>query len=845
MAIDGLGKFLFLIDHASSGVWMFSIQGDGTLLRAPGSPFFAPAPGNVGPAPSAPVSLAAEISGQFLYVGYQSGNTPGYGAIIEFQINVADSTNPQLIPVPAQQSSYIQASPLQMFTDPKGAHLYVALSGAQAAGTSVYAIDPQSGAFNFVGTAGGGNPSMRAIALDPRAQFFFDGWGSNAGFIESAQVSPSGTTVPLASPISLGPANLPSAMLVDGTGRFLYVDVLSAGGSFVFPIDSTGILSSPPLGPLTVFNFQTGTAVADPQAPYIYCLQSDGIHSFAVDAVSGAVSDVNGSPFPVVPGSGNGVGGLAISGASTQAVTGAVAQLFPPSQDFGQIAVGQTGGAKLLSLTNIGSVPLNLTAVSAGGANAGDFLVVPNCSLPAFLPAGNSNNGTCSISVTFTPAAGGTRQATLTTTTDTAGMQSTTLTGTGITGLSSITISPASLAFPSTVQGATSPAQMVTLTNSAAATLHIASVAIGGSNANDFTINNGCSGAYAANASCTIGVTFSPLADGPRSASITIADDAPGSPQIIPVTGTGAGAPVSGPAVTISPSALSFAAIGQGSTSPAQSITVTNSGTAALHISSIQVSGANAGDFNMINGCTAAAYAASATCSIAITFTPSATGVRIATLALADDAAGGTQTVVLTGTGTGTSAPAVTISTAAVSFAGVPVGTTSPPQNITITNSGSGTLHFSSVKLSGANASDFAMSNGCTISAYTPNQACTVGLTFTPSATGARIATLSIADDAPNSPQTVAVSGNASNVLTIVAATGGSLAATVKAGQTATFNLQLISGVQRRCRLHLRRCPRIRHLLGTHHHPSHEWRVRAVPRNGDHHGGWRHFRLIA
>jgi hypothetical protein len=340
MAIDGLGKFLFLIDQASSGVWMFSIQGDGTLLRAPGSPFFAPAPGNVGPAPSSPVSLAAEISGQFLYVGYQSGYTPGYGAIVEFQINIADSTNPQLIPVSAQQSSYIQASPLEMFTDPKGAHLYVALSGAQAAGTNVYAIDPVTGAFNFVGTAGGGNPNMRAIALDPRGQFFFDGWGSNAGFIESAQVSPSGTTVPLASPISLGPANLPSAMLVDGSGRFLYVDVLSAGGSFVFPIDSTGTLGSPPLGPLTVFNFQTGTAVADPQAPYIYCLQPEGIHSFAVDAVSGAVSDVNGSPFPVVPGSGNGVGGLAISGASGQAVTGAVAQLFPPSQDFGQIAVG-------------------------------------------------------------------------------------------------------------------------------------------------------------------------------------------------------------------------------------------------------------------------------------------------------------------------------------------------------------------------------------------------------------------------------------------------------------------------------------------------------------------------
>src|SRR5882724_4354063 len=102
MAIDGLGQFLLLIDHASSGVWMFRIQGDGTLVRTPGSPFFAPVPGNVGPAPSSPVSLATELSGQFLYVGYQSGSTPGYGAVIEFQIDVADPANPQLIPVPAQ-----------------------------------------------------------------------------------------------------------------------------------------------------------------------------------------------------------------------------------------------------------------------------------------------------------------------------------------------------------------------------------------------------------------------------------------------------------------------------------------------------------------------------------------------------------------------------------------------------------------------------------------------------------------------------------------------------------------------------------------------------------------------
>jgi hypothetical protein len=69
MAIDGKGQFLFLIDRVTSGVWMFQMQSEGSLKRVSGSPFFAPAPENVGPAPASPVSLATEHSGQFVYVG--------------------------------------------------------------------------------------------------------------------------------------------------------------------------------------------------------------------------------------------------------------------------------------------------------------------------------------------------------------------------------------------------------------------------------------------------------------------------------------------------------------------------------------------------------------------------------------------------------------------------------------------------------------------------------------------------------------------------------------------------------------------------------------------------------
>jgi len=189
-------------------------------------------------------------------------------------------------------------------------------------------------------------------------------------------------------------------------------------------------------------------------------------------------------------------------------------------------------------------------------------------------------------------------------------------------------MAPVSLSFPSTLQGATSPPQTVTLTSSGAAALHISSVLLTGANANDFAMNSACSGPYPANASCPITVTFSPLGDGARAASITIADDAPGSMQMVPLTGSSTGAPVPRPAATITPPAVVFAAIPLGTTSPVQNVAITNSGGAALHISSVLMSGANSGDFSLKNGCTAAAYAVNTASIIGITFTPSAIGMR-------------------------------------------------------------------------------------------------------------------------------------------------------------------------------------------------------------------------
>jgi hypothetical protein len=177
-----------------------------------------------------------------------------------------------------------------------------------------------------------------------------------------------------------------------------------------------------------------------------------------------------------------------------------------------------------------------------------------------------------------------------------------------------------------------------------------------------------------------------------------------------------------------------------------------------------------------------------------VVFSPSGDGLRVGSIVVSDDAPNSPQSIALTGTGSGPSVKrtSVTVAPQLLSFASITVGTTSVSQNIIVTSSGSTTLHISNITLGGANASDFAMTNLCNGSSYAPGATCTIGLTFAPTATGQCAATLTIADDAPNSPQTVSLSGagTASPAPGLTVASTTSL--TVKAGQTATYNLQIV-----------------------------------------------------
>jgi hypothetical protein len=112
-----------------------------------------------------------------------------------------------------------------------------------------------------------------------------------------------------------------------------------------------------------------------------------------------------------------------------------------------------------------------------------------------------------------------------------------------IVAVASVTFSPTSLTFGSTAFGSSSSPQTVVMTNGGTSTLNISSISITGANTADFGKTTTCGSTLAASASCNIVVTFSPTANGTRSASVSVADNATGSPQTAALTGTGTGAP--------------------------------------------------------------------------------------------------------------------------------------------------------------------------------------------------------------------------------------------------------------------------------------------------------------
>lgn len=331
--------------------------------------------------------------------------------------------------------------------------------------------------------------------------------------------------------------------------------------------------------------------------------------------------------------------GLAITTLSASALlpgAHAASQVIasPSSLSWYKVAVGNTGGGKSVTLTNSGSSTIILSSISITGANSGDFYTASNkCGTTL------AANASCSLYVYFRPIAVGTRTATLTYNVSNSPQQ-VFLSGLG----ASVSAAPGSLSFGSLSVGSRSASQTITISNGTANSVLLSSGAITGANPAVFTITSAtCGYSLAASASCTASIAFTPSGAASYTANWTITA---GSNQLsVLLFGTGT-------RMSVSPSSLSWYKVAVGNTGGAKSVIFTNSGSSAVSISGISITGTNSGDFYIAANTCGTSLAANASCNLYVYFRPVTVGTRTAALTYVVSASNSPQQVSLSGLGT-------------------------------------------------------------------------------------------------------------------------------------------------------------------------------------------------
>jgi hypothetical protein len=210
-----------------------------------------------------------------------------------------------------------------------------------------------------------------------------------------------------------------------------------------------------------------------------------------------------------------------------------VVSLSSTSLTFGQQGMGTTSTAQAVTLSNTGNASLSISSITLSGTNSGDFAESGNC-VSTVAPGNN-----CTINVTFTPSAMGSRSASLVIADNASGSpQTVSLTGTGVAA-PVVSLSPSSLTFGQQNMGTTSAPQTVTLSNTGNGSLSITNFVTNSGEWTSFNESNNCGSSVAAGANCAITVTFAPIDTGTLTSGIDIYDNAANSPQFISLTGTG------------------------------------------------------------------------------------------------------------------------------------------------------------------------------------------------------------------------------------------------------------------------------------------------------------------
>jgi len=283
------------------------------------------------------------------------------------------------------------------------------------------------------------------------------------------------------------------------------------------------------------------------------------------------------------------------------------------------------------------------------------------------------------------------------------------------------------------VVGNARPVLPLQFVNKGLQTLTVSNIATTG----DFSQTNNCTAPLAKGAKCTINVKFTPSVAGARTGTLRITDNALSSPQTTNLTGTGTFISLT--------TVKNFGTVVYGKKSVAQTVTLTNTGTSSL----TGVSIATKGDWSQTNTCSAT-IAASGTCQITLTYSPTTSGIVHGGLIVFSSDPGGPMVVQLNATG-----QAISFNPNKLTFASQPVGTTSQPTSLIVKNpSTTSSLAMGAVTTTG----DFTATSNCP-SSLLPGVSCTISVTFTPTVSGARTGGVTVVNGDFRSPQIINVSG--------------------------------------------------------------------------------------
>ena len=297
--------------------------------------------------------------------------------------------------------------------------------------------------------------------------------------------------------------------------------------------------------------------------------------------------------------------------------------------------------------------------------------------------------------------------------------------------------------FGNVTVGTTSAPQTTTVTDTGTATLDLYSMVL---NSSHYAYTTTCGATLDPNQSCSITTTFTPSEAKEQDGQLQINDNTTSTPHTLYLYGAGV---AGSPAVNLSPTSVTFGNQTVGTTSNSKAVTLTNTGSATLNLTSIAASN----EFRQTNTC-GSTVAAGNSCTINVSFAPANKNKRTGTITVVDNASPPTQTVSLSGTGT-----YVQLSPMSLNFGNQVVGTKSAAKKIALTNKGSTALNITGIALAGINAGDFSLIKTCGTS-LGAGASCSIAVSFKPLAAGSRTASVTVSDDGGGSPQRVTLAGN-------------------------------------------------------------------------------------